>query len=280
MSKTKMQPLNKEIQPATKTENESLSAASCLLPSAYCTIAGIDINNLSQDEAIENIGRLIAKNEPHYMVVVNAAKVVTATRDSELKRIISNADLVTADGMSVVWASRLFGRPLKERVTGIDLFARLIATAAAKNLRVYFLGARDEAVKKVVEMLKTQHPTLQVAGSHHGYFTDSENPAIVEDIKSSRADLLFVAMGSPKQEKWIAANVEKTGARFALGVGGSFDHLSGAVRRAPLWMQNAGLEWLHRLMSEPRRMWRRYLIGNSQFIWVVVKQFFSRKSRA
>ncbi len=242
-------------------------------------IAGIAVDNLSENEAVEKIGKLIARGGAHYLTVVNAAKVVAATRDRELRTILLNAELVTADGMSVVWASRMLGQPLKERVTGIDLFARLIEYAATHGLSVYFLGATDEAVNKVVEMLKTQHPALKIVGYRNGYFSESENQAIVETIKSSNADLLFVGMGSPKQEKWIAANLAKTGARFAMGVGGSFDHVSGLVRRAPLWMQRTGLEWLHRFILEPRRMWRRYLVGNTRFIWIILKQRFSRRPR-
>jgi N-acetylglucosaminyldiphosphoundecaprenol N-acetyl-beta-D-mannosaminyltransferase len=242
-------------------------------------IAGIEVDNLNEDETIEKIDGLIAQDGAHYLTVVNAAKVVAATGDQELKKILLNADLVTADGMSVVWASRLLGQALKERVTGIDLFARLVQYAATRGLSVYFLGATEAAVKKVVEVLQTQYPALRVAGFRNGYFSESDNQAIVETIKSSHADLLFVGMGSPKQEKWIAEHVAKTGARFAMGVGGSFDHVSGLVRRAPLWMQRLGLEWLHRLILEPRRMWRRYLVGNTRFVWIILKQLFSRRLR-
>jgi N-acetylglucosaminyldiphosphoundecaprenol N-acetyl-beta-D-mannosaminyltransferase len=267
--------LTKEVQKSD--ESEAKSSAYCLLPAACFSLAGIEVDNLSEDETVDRIGDLITQQGAHYLMVVNAAKVVAATRDRELKKILLNADLVTADGMSVVWASRVLGQRLKERVTGIDLFSRLVEYAATRGLAVYFFGATDESVQKVVEMLKTQHPALRVAGYRNGYFSESENQGIVETIKSSHADLLFVAMGSPKQEKWIAENAAKTGARFAMGVGGSFDHVSGLVRRAPLWMQRIGLEWLHRLILEPRRMWRRYLVGNTRFVWIVLKQRFSRR---
>ena len=215
----------------------------------------------------------------HYMAVVNAAKIVNAQSDKELHNILNKADIVTADGMSVVWASRLLGEPLPQRVTGIDLFERLIISAAERHWSVYFFGAREEAVSRIVEIFKARFPNLHVAGFRNGYFTAQENQAIVEEIRQSRADLLFVAMGSPAQEKWIAANLEQTGVHFALGVGGSFDHLAGFVQRAPRWMQQAGLEWLHRFLLEPHRLWRRYLIGNTQFIWLVVKQFFGEGKR-
>jgi N-acetylglucosaminyldiphosphoundecaprenol N-acetyl-beta-D-mannosaminyltransferase len=210
------------------------------------------------------------------MTVVNAAKVVAAHGDSELRDCLAKASLVTADGMSVVWASRLVGDPLKQRVTGIDLFERLVAHAAGRGLSVYFFGAHERSVRGVVKHFTERFPDLRVAGYRNGYFDEAEEPEIARQIKQSRADLLFVALGSPRQEDWISQHLDATGARFALGVGGSFDHLSGLQRRAPAWMQRAGLEWLHRFAREPRRLWRRYLIGNTVFIWLVAKQLFSR----
>jgi N-acetylglucosaminyldiphosphoundecaprenol N-acetyl-beta-D-mannosaminyltransferase len=131
----------------------------------------------------------------------------------------------------------------------------------------------------VIERFTDRHPNLQVAGYRNGYFKAEESGEIAEQIRGSAADLLFVAMGSPAQERWIASNLARAGVRFALGVGGSFDHLSGQARRAPVWMQRAGIEWLHRLMREPRRLWRRYLIGNTLFIWLVARQAFSGRKQ-
>lgn len=235
-------------------------------------VCGIPVANLTEDEAVAAIDRMISEGGSHYAAVVNAAKIVAATRDERLKQVLLDADMVTADGMSVVWASRLLGQPLKQRVTGIDLFERLIGQAARRGWKVYFLGAREESVRGTVERFKSDHPALKVAGYHNGYFAASETVAIAEAIWESAADLLFVAMGSPAQEKWIASQLAHTGVHFALGVGGSFDHLSGLAIRAPRWMQRAGIEWLYRLLREPLRMWRRYLIGNSTFIWMIIRQ--------
>ncbi|HKP87713.1 MAG TPA: WecB/TagA/CpsF family glycosyltransferase [Blastocatellia bacterium] len=248
-------------------------------PARRVNVAGITVDDLTEAETVARIDELLADGEPHYMSVVNAAKVVAASRDEKLRRVLAEADLVTADGMSVVWASRLLGRPLRERVTGIDLFERLVEHAARRGLRVYFLGARDEAVRGVVERFSRKHPDLQVAGWRNGYFSAEESRKVAEEVRRGAADLLFVAMGSPAQEHWIASNIARAGARFALGVGGSFDHLSGQSRRAPRWMQRAGIEWLYRLMREPRRLWRRYLIGNTLFIWLVAKQAWGNKWR-
>lgn len=236
------------------------------------SIAGIPVDNLTQEEAVHAVLDLIGRRRASYIVVVNAAKCVAATRDRELRQVLLNANLVTADGMSVVWASRLLGRPLKARVTGIDLFERLTGEAARRGRSVYLLGAREDSVAGVVARFESLHPGLRIAGYRNGYFDRSESARVAGSIRESGADLLFVAMGSPAQEKWIAENLERAGVQFAMGVGGSFDHLSGLARRAPRWMQRAGLEWLYRLSREPRRLWRRYLVGNALFLWLIAKQ--------
>lgn len=241
-------------------------------------IAGIGVDNLSESEVLAEIERLVKQGGSHYMAVVNASKMVMANRDELLRRIIAKADLVTADGMSVVWASRLAGRSIRERVTGIDMFEKLVARAAESDWSVYFLGAQEYSIQRLVETFTSRHADLKIAGYRNGYFTASEEGEIASAIKQSGADLLFVAMGSPAQEQWISSHLERTGVKFALGVGGSFDHIAGLVPRAPLWMQRTGFEWLHRLWREPRRLWRRYLIGNASFIWLVAKQLLIPKS--
>lgn len=251
------------------------SGSQTFAPPRCITISGIRIADLSEDEAVALIDKLVSEGGPHYGAVVNAAKIACADKDEHLKRVLLEADLVTADGMSVVWASRLFGQVLKERVTGIDLFERLVERAATRGFSLYFLGAQEEAVRQTVELFAARHPGLRVAGYRNGYFGTSDSGAVADAIRQSNPDLLFVAMGSPAQEYWIASNLERTGVRFALGVGGSFDHLSGKVARAPRWMQRFGLEWFHRLIREPRRLWKRYLVGNLRFMWLVAKQFVS-----
>jgi len=242
-------------------------------------ICGIDVANLTQDEALSFIERLIDEDGPHYAAVVNAAKIVLANEDAALKQELLDADVVTADGMSVVWASHLLGRGIKQRVTGIDLFERLVERAALRGWAVYFLGASEESVERLTERFKELHSTLRVAGWHNGYFDRSRSEAISAEIKSSGAALLFVAMGSPAQEHWIGSNLTASGVRFAMGVGGSFDHLSGLSRRAPIWMQRSGLEWFYRLMREPRRLWRRYLFGNAKFAILVIRQRLLSRNR-
>lgn len=244
----------------------------------HCDILGIPVDNLTLSEAVDRISEMISRGGQHYAVVVNAAKAVVADRDDALRQVLLGADLITADGMSVVWASRMLGTPLKERVAGIDLCERLVERAASRNLSAFFLGASDQSVRGTVEHFLSRHPALRVAGFRDGYFPPAEAGEVADTIKRSGADLLFVALGSPAQERWIATWLGRTGARFALGVGGSFDHFSGRARRAPLWMRGAGLEWLYRLLSEPRRLWKRYLIGNIAFAWLVFRQkLFTRR---
>jgi len=269
---------------AASQPHEGSAARSSESPSSHwgvtaSHIAGIDVDNLSEDEAIAAIERLVEAGGSHFAAVVNAAKIVAAQTDDRLKRALLEADLVTADGMSVVWASRLLGQPLKQRVTGIDLFERLAARAAERGWAVYFLGAGEQSVRGTVERLTSAHPELRVAGYCNGYFKPSESAAIAEAIRGSSADLLFVALGSPAQEYWIAANVGLTGVRFALGVGGSFDHVSGLARRAPRWMQRTGLEWLYRLVREPRRLWRRYARYNPLFLTGFARQYLRHRLR-
>jgi N-acetylglucosaminyldiphosphoundecaprenol N-acetyl-beta-D-mannosaminyltransferase len=240
------------------------------------SVAGVEVDNITEGEALSLIDDWVAGSTPHYMVVVNAAKLAAANQNRELRESILNADLVTADGMAVVWASRLLGERLKQRVTGIDLFERLVGQAARTGASIYLLGATHESVSGLVKRFKLEHPNLRVGGWRNGYIESDETERVIDEIKRSEADLLFVAMGSPRQDLFIARNLEATGVKFALGVGGAFDHLSGRSRRAPLWMQRSGLEWLYRLIREPRRLWRRYLVGNSIFLWLVAKQLLGR----
>jgi N-acetylglucosaminyldiphosphoundecaprenol N-acetyl-beta-D-mannosaminyltransferase len=236
--------------------------------------AGVKIDNLSQIETIQLIQTFISRQQPALMTVVNASKLVLASEDQLLQTIIQQSEIVTADGMSVVWASRFLGTPLKERVTGIDTFNQLLQVAAGQGYKVYFLGARPEVVQSLVRKVQADHPQLAIVGYHDGYF--GHNETVIAAIKAARPDILFVAMGSPRQEKWLAAHKEILQVPFAIGVGGSFDHYAGFMQRAPRWMQRYGLEWVHRLWQEPRRLWRRYLVGNTRFAYLVIRDRLTR----
>jgi N-acetylglucosaminyldiphosphoundecaprenol N-acetyl-beta-D-mannosaminyltransferase len=240
------------------------------------TICGVEVDAVTQAEALDRVEAMIETRRPHLMAVVNASKLTLANDDQELRRVLARADLVTADGMSVVWGVRALGARLPGRVTGIDTLEALVARAAERGWGVYFLGATERAIEDAVANLRRANPSLKVAGYHHGYFRGRE-AEVVEAVRAARPDLLFVGMGSPAQEMFLAEHLEQLGVPFSLGVGGSFDHLAGHVRRAPLWMQRAGLEWLDRLAREPRRLWRRYVFGNARFGMLLVRERLRRR---
>jgi N-acetylglucosaminyldiphosphoundecaprenol N-acetyl-beta-D-mannosaminyltransferase len=206
--------------------------------------------------------------------VINAAKVVNAQKDESLKNSIINCDIINADGQSIVWAARFLNNPLPERVAGIDLMQELVSMSSKKNYRIYFLGAKEEIVKKVVEIYFKTYGSQIIAGYRNGYFSRDEEKGIAEDIGKAHADILFVAMNSPKKEIFLNTYKETINTPFIMGVGGSFDVVAGFVKRSPVWMQKLGLEWFYRMMQEPGRMWKRYLFGNSAFIYLVLKEKF------
>lgn len=244
-------------------ENVQSAASVCLF--------GLRMDNLSMEETVSRVNEFIARGGVHQHVVVNVDKVVKAQRDPHLREVINSCDLVNVDGQPVVWISRLLGQPLKERVAGIDLMTRLCEEAAARSYRLYFLGARKEVVERVVEIVRARFPEAIVSGWRDGYFSADEEKDVAADIASARPDILFVAITSPKKELLLARWKDQMSAPFVMGVGGSFDVVAGMVRRAPRWVQRAGLEWLFRLMQEPRRMWRRYLVEDMYFLWLVVR---------
>jgi N-acetylglucosaminyldiphosphoundecaprenol N-acetyl-beta-D-mannosaminyltransferase len=241
------------------------------------TMMGCRIDNLSMEETLVRIEEFIRSGQPHQHVVVNVDKLVKASRDPALRRIVNDCALVNADGMPVVWASRLLGKPLKERVAGIDLFEALMRRAGEKGWRVFLLGAREEVVAAVADTYRRRYPELMIAGWRNGYWTDAEEAQVAEQVRASGADLLFVAISSPKKEQFLGRWQAEMKIPFAMGVGGTFDVAIGRVRRAPRWMQRAGLEWFYRFLQEPRRMFRRYFIDDMAFVWLFIKEAAGQK---
>ncbi|MCP5241067.1 MAG: WecB/TagA/CpsF family glycosyltransferase [Zoogloeaceae bacterium] len=233
---------------------------------------GCQIDNLTMEETLGRVEQFIASGRPHQHVVVNVDKLVKASRDAGLREIINDCALVNVDGMPVVWASRLLGKPLKARVAGVDLFEALMQRASTKQWRVFLLGAREEVVSGVKSLYEAKYPGLVVAGYRNGYWKADEEPAVVEQIKAAQADLLFVAISSPKKEQFLGQYQAEMKIPFAMGVGGTFDVAVGKVKRAPLWMQNNGLEWFYRFLQEPRRMFKRYFIDDIAFFWLLAKE--------
>lgn len=232
---------------------------------------GCPLDPLTMTETVAEVSRQIASRRPHQHVVINAAKVVSIARDPHLFSIVSKCDTVNADGQSIVWASRLLGVPVPERVTGIDLMQALVEEAAARGWRLYFLGAKQAVVETVVSQYRRAHPGLQIVGWRDGYFTSEEEADVAGAIREARPDILFVAITSPRKEEFIHRWLNEMNVPFCMGVGGSFDVLAGKASRAPEWMQRAGLEWLYRLMQEPRRLGPRYLATNLTFISMVAR---------
>ncbi|KKO65111.1 WecB/TagA/CpsF family glycosyltransferase [Janthinobacterium lividum] len=244
--------------------------------SARITMMGCQIDNLTMEETLQKVEGFIQSGHPHQHVVVNVDKLVKAERDAELRRIINDCALINADGMPVVWASRLLGKPLKERVAGVDLFEALMRRSADKQWRVYLLGAREEVVSEVKRLYELKYPGLTVAGYRNGYWSAEEEPGVVAQITEARADLLFVAISSPKKEHFLGQYQGQMKIPFAMGVGGTFDVAVGRVKRAPVWMQKSGLEWFYRFLQEPRRMFRRYFIEDMGFIRLFFKEALRR----
>ncbi len=239
---------------------------------------GCTIDNLSMAETLQRIEVFVASGLPHQHVVVNVDKLVKAQRDPGLRQIINRCALVNVDGMPVVWASRWLGKPLKERVTGVDLFDALMGHAAERGWRVYLLGATEEVVQAVRSSYQQRLPGLVFAGARNGYWRPDEEAALVQQIALSRTDLLFVAIPSPRKEQFLGAHQARMHVPFAMGVGGSFDVMAGKVKRAPLWMQRAGLEWFFRFLQEPRRMFRRYFIEDMAFFGLLLREWHATRA--
>ena len=233
-------------------------------PGRPVTVCGLPVHPLTLEESVATAEALIADGGPHQHVVLNAAKVVQAHDDPELARIVRSCSLVNADGQSVVWASRLLGSPLPERVAGIDFMLALWRSAARNGYRVYLLGAQPEVVEETARIAAGQG--VDVVGHRHGYWDDTEEPEVVAAVREARPDVLFLAVPSPRKEYFLARRQKELACPLVVGVGGSFDVVAGLRSRAPGWMQRAGLEWFHRLVQEPRRMLMRYAVGNARFV--------------
>lgn len=229
----------------------------------------------SMGETVEVIHKAIVTGSFTQHVVVNVAKLVHMRDDAELRESVESCDIINIDGMGVVVGARFLGHDVRERVAGVDLFHELLAMSAREGLSVYLLGAQDEVVAATARRVEALYPSLQIAGYHHGYFWEDE-AAMVEKIRASGAKLLFVAITSPKKENFINRWCDQLGVTFVMGVGGTFDVVAGKVKRAPLWMQKWGLEWLYRVIQEPGRMWKRYLTTNSKFAWLLIKEKYSQ----
>lgn len=247
-------------------------------------LLGIPIDDLSMEQALDRIesfvetGRVTPKI--HQIATVNADFIVKAMEDPELRQLLQEADMATADGMPLVWGARLLGVPLPERVAGADMVPALAKRAADKGYSLFFLGAAPGIAQKAADILTTQNPNLNIAGVISPPYSSilEMDRAILDEIKAAKPDVLLVAFGNPKQEKWIGMYGRELGIPVMIGVGGTFDFIAGNTKRAPEWMQRYGLEWLHRLAHNPRRLFKRYvtdLLGFGSFFirqWLAMRQ--------
>jgi len=243
-------------------------------------LLGVTFSNLTREEALFCIDRHIQEGQPGYVVTPNVDHICTVHRNDAFAEAYRHANLVLADGMPVLWASRLLGAPLREKISGSDLIVWLTEFAAHKGHSVFLFGAAEGVADAAARELKNRFPALKIAGTHCpplGFETNPEsNETSLDAIRAANPDICFVALGSPKQELWMHACHASSGARLMIGVGASFDFLSGRVRRAPRFMQTAGFEWLWRLCREPRRLWKRYLVDDLLFFQLVWRSLIKR----
>lgn len=239
------------------------------------TILNTIIDVLSVQETINLVEEYVKTKIPLHLMGVNADKINEVNGNERMKQIVNSCGIINADGASVIMASKYLKKPLPERVAGVDLMQSLVALSEKKGYSIYLLGAKQEVVEKTAEVLKNRHPKLKLVGFHNGYFKESDWPSISKELKDKNPDFVFVGSTSPLKEYLIEYLQEDGHRSVFMGVGGSFDVISGNIPRAPLWMQKANLEWLFRVMQEPRRLFKRYFVGN----WVFIKAVFKEKRK-
>ena len=248
------------------------------LTSPRVDVLDCPVDALDMDGTVARCSELIESGGFHQHVAINAAKLVAMHDDPRLRDIVVGCDVISADGQSVVWASRLLGVPLPERVAGVDLMDQLLAEAERRGYGVFILGARDDVLAAAVRRIRERHPQINVAGARNGYFSDSEEAEVCEEIRRSGAQILFVAISSPRKELFLGEHGPSLGVPFVMGVGGSIDVMAGITRRAPRLWQRLGIEWLYRLLQEPRRMFRRYAITNVRFLALLGRAVVARRT--
>lgn len=241
-------------------------------------ILGIEVASLTMQEAVAEAEKFMDGTAPRLIATANAEMIMRATHDDELKNILNTADLVVPDGAGTVWASNYLGIKMPERVAGFDLVQNLFANAPAKKRRIFFFGSAPGVAEKAKAKAEKDFPGIQIVGVCDGYFKPEDEPAIIEQIKKAQPDLLLAALGVPKQEKWLKAHMEEIGCPLSIGVGGTFDVMAGVMKRAPLWMQKAKLEWLFRGMLQPKRIGRLMALPRFVFAVKAYKKMVNKKA--
>jgi N-acetylglucosaminyldiphosphoundecaprenol N-acetyl-beta-D-mannosaminyltransferase len=232
---------------------------------------GVPVHLLTMDQTLTRVADAMRDKRKILHVALNVAKFVKLRRDEELRADVFGADLVGVDGAGIILGARLFGIRVPERVAGVDLMHNILALCAEQGYRPYLLGARPDVLETALNKLKQRHPNIEIAGSHHGYFKPEQEADIIEAIRAAQPDCLFVGMPTPRKERFMAAHRAALEVPFVMGVGGGIDILAGHVRRAPDFWQRNGMEWLYRIVQEPRRMWWRYLSTNVLYAGILAK---------
>lgn len=240
-------------------------------------VLGTPVDALSFAETVAAAQNAMTQRVLLHQVSLNVAKLVDMRTDHDLRDHVLAGSMISADGMGILWAARLLGQPLPGRVAGVDLMMAVLALCAEQGFRPYLLGASREVVRLAADAALKQWPGLALAGYRDGYFTEGEEATVVDDIRSSRADCLFVAMPTPRKESFMRYHRDALGVPFIMGVGGSFDILAGVTRRAPDWMQRVGIEWAYRCLQEPGRMIGRYARTHPIFVALLLKEIVARR---
>lgn len=241
------------------------------------SLMGLPIDNLSMDEAVDKILEILKGDDSRQVCFVNADCVNIAYRDAEYRAAVQSADMVFTDGAGMALAGRILGKPLRDNVNGTDMFPVLCRSLSATDYHVYLLGGKPGVAEDVSRWVDANFPGVRICGAHHGYFEQSDEPGIINEIRDLGIDLLLVALGEPRQTLWTADHLAETRVKVALGVGGLFDFYSGAIPRAPEWLRTVWMEWAYRLAREPGRLWRRYLVGNPLFLSRLIAAWLIKK---
>lgn len=239
-------------------------------------VLGVEIDPVTMSEAIAAFERMVETRHPHLVFSANVDICMQARRDHELASILRAADLVLVDGTPMMWAARFLGSPFPERVSGSDFLTRFCRTAVQSGYKLFFLGAAPGVARRARLALEGAHPGITIAGTYsppYGFeYDDQENWRIVQEIRRASPDVLFVAFGAPKEQKWLYRYRNELSVPVSMGIGSAFDYVAGRLKRAPRWMQSMGLEWSYRLVQEPRRLWRRYLLNDPPFLFYLVRE--------
>lgn len=236
------------------------------------SILGIRVDNLPMQAAIDRIAQMLASSQASHVCFINPHNINQTFVVPEYKQALERADLILADGFGTKLAGKILHRPLRQNLCGTDLFPRLCKQLADTEKSMYLLGALPGGAERTADWVREHYPNVVVRGCHHGYFSPEEEPNVVRDIAQSGADILVISMGVPTQELWADKHLKDLNVKVAMGFGGLFDYFSGRIPRAPRWVREIGMEWVYRLIQEPRRMWRRYLIGNFVFLARVLRE--------